>query len=186
MALSLQEQLLKAGLTDKKKAQQVKKEKHKKIKQKQKHKTEIVDENKIAAEKARVEKVEKDRQLNLKAKEEAEKKAVLAQIKQLITVNKQPKNTGDIACNFTDDNVVKRVMVDEKTHRRITLGKLAIVKLDEEYEIVPTPVADKLEQRDADIVLYRADKQQVEEAKVESAEEDEWYADYEIPDDLMW
>jgi uncharacterized protein YaiL (DUF2058 family) len=50
MALSLQEQLLKAGLTDKKKVTQAKREKHKKVKQQQRHKVVEVDENKAAAE----------------------------------------------------------------------------------------------------------------------------------------
>lgn len=185
MALSLQDQLLKAGLTDKKKAKQVKKEKHKKVKHQQKHKVVEVDENKLAAEKALKEKQEKDRQLNLKAKEEADKKAVVAQIRQLITINKQPKDNGDIACNFTDGTVIKRVYVNQATQNRIAAGKLAIVKLDDGYEIVPMPVAEKISQRDEQCVVYRAD--QVEDAKTETnSEEDDWYADYEIPDDLTW
>ena len=185
MALSLQEQLLKAGLTDKKKAQQVKREKHKKAKQQQKHKIVEVDENKLAAEKARQEKLEKDRQLNMQSKLEAEKKAIAAQIKQLIDLNKQPKDNGDIACNFTDGTVIKRIYVNQATQNRISAGKLAIVKNQQRYEIVPMPVADKIAQRDESVIMYRADK--VEETNTQtSSEEDDWYADYEIPDDLMW
>ena len=184
MALSLQDQLLKAGLTDKKKAQKVKREKHKKVKHQQKHKVVDVDENKLAAEKARQEKIEKDRQLNLKAKEEADKKAVTAQIKQLIELNRQPKDKGDIVCNFTDGTLIKRIYVDQATQNRISSGKLAIVKLLEGYEIVPMPVADKIAERDESVVLYRADK--LEESDTASSEEDDWYADYQIPDDLTW
>lgn len=182
MALSLQEQLLQAGLADKKKAKQVKREKHKKVKQQQKHKVVEVDENKIAAEQALAEKREKDRLLNLQSKQLAEEKAVKAQIKQLIEINKQPKGKGDIACNFTDNNVIKRIYVDKVTQNRISQGKLAIVKFEQGYEIVPVQVADKISQRDKLAVVYRADVL-VEETK---SEEDDWYAEYEIPDDLSW
>lgn len=182
MALSLQEQLLQAGLADKKKAKQVKREKHKKVKQQQKHKVVDVDENKAAAELALAEKREKDRQLNLLNKQLADEKAVKAQIKQLIEINKQPKGKGDIVCNFTDNNVIKRIYVDQLTQNRISQGKLAIVKFEQGYEIVPVQVADKISQRDELAVVYRADTL-VEEEK---SEQDDWYADYEIPDDLTW
>lgn len=182
MALSLQEQLLQAGLTDKKKAKQVKREKHKKVKHQQKHKVVETDEAKLAAEKVKTEKLEKDRQLNLKAKQRAEEKALKAQIKQLIELNKQPKGKGDIVCNFTDNNVIKRMYVDQLTQNRISQGKLAIVKFQGGYEIVAVQVADKISQRDEQAVVYRADTL-VEE---QSSEEDDWYADYQIPDDLSW
>jgi uncharacterized protein YaiL (DUF2058 family) len=185
MALSLQEQLLKAGLTDKKKVTQAKREKHKKVKQQQRHKVVEVDENKAAAERVLAEKQEKDRLLNLKNKQIAEEKAVVAQIKQLIEINRQPKGKGDIACNFTDANVIKRIYVDKVTQKRISTGKLAIVKLAEGYEIVPMPVADKIAQRNEQVVVYRADVLVVDEA-VEKTEEDDWYAEYNIPDDLSW
>lgn len=183
MAMSLQDQLLKAGLTDKKSAQKVKREKHKKAKHQQKHKVVEVDENKAAAEQARQQKLEKDRVLNQQAKEEAERKAVAAQVKQLIELNRQPKNNGEVVCNFTDNNVIKRLFVDQATQNRISAGKLAIVKLGEGYEIVPMPVADKIAQRDEASVVYRAD---VLEESQAAAEEDDWYADYQIPDDLTW
>lgn len=186
MALSLQDQLLKAGLADKKKAKQVKREKHKKVKLQQKHKVVEVDEAKVAAQQAREEKLARDKALNLQAKQEAEKKAIEAQIKQLISVNRQAKGNGDVPCNFTDGNVVKRIYVDEQTHSKITIGKLAIVKFEDGYELVPTPVADKIAQREESVVVYRADKLEEDQARESSSQEDDWYADYEIPDDLMW
>ena len=187
MALSLQDQLLKAGLTDKKKANQAKKAIYKKAEHKRKHKVEEVDEVKQAAEKARAEKIAKDKKLNLSTKEVAEKKAVKAQTKQLIELNKQPKGKGDIACNFPHNNLVKRLYVDQKTQNRISQGKLAIVSLGDGYEIVPTPVADKISLRDKHCVVYTADaKEQAEAANQASEEENDWYADFDIPDDMAW
>lgn len=187
MALSLQEQLLKAGLTDKNKVKKAKKEKHKQVKQQQRHKVVNKTEASVAAEQARIDKQNKDRQLNLEAKELAEQKAVSAQIKQIIEMNRQPKDNGDIPCNFTHDNIIKRLYVDQKTRNRISQGKLAIVSYLKGYEIVPMPVADKIAMRDESIVVYRADELEQNEAQATSTkEEDEWYADYQIPDDLVW
>ena len=53
MGLSLQDQLLKAGLTDKKKANQIKKQKHKQVKAQQKHKVAADNESKRLANEAR-------------------------------------------------------------------------------------------------------------------------------------
>lgn len=184
MALSLQEQLLQAGLTNKKKVKQVKQQKHKQVKAQQKHKIVETDEAKIAAAAAVEAKKNKDRELNQQAKIEADKKAVIAQIKQLIAVNKQPRAKGDVVCNFTDGSLIKRMYVNAETQKHISQGKLAIVKFEQGYELVPMPVADKIAERDAACVVYRADN--ISAADKLSSEEDDWYADYKIPDDLSW
>ncbi|MGS2720634.1 DUF2058 domain-containing protein [Paraglaciecola aestuariivivens] len=189
MALSLQEQLLKAGLADKKKAKQVRQQKHKQAKAQKNHNIVQTNEAKLAAEKLIEEKKQKDRELNQQAKQQAEKKAIVAQIKQLIEVNKQPKFAGkrneeEKVCNFTDGTLIKRMYVSQTTHKQITQGKLAIVKFNDGYELVPMPVANKIAERDQASVVYRADN--ISEADQKSSEEDDWYADYDIPDDLSW
>ena len=72
MALSLQEQLLKAGLTNKKKANQVRQQKNKQVKAQKNHNVEQTNEAKLAAEKIVEAKKVKDRQLNQKTKQEAD------------------------------------------------------------------------------------------------------------------
>jgi uncharacterized protein YaiL (DUF2058 family) len=185
MALSLQDQLLKAGLSDKKSAVKIKNEKRKKNKINKKHKIVDVDENTQAAQEALEAKKEKDRALNAQAKQVADEKAIQAQIKQLIDINKQPKNNGEVVCNFTDENKIKRLFVNEATNKHISQGKLAIVRSAEGYEIVPTPVAEKIAERDENRVVYIASTERQAESKTTS-EEDDWYADYQIPDDLTW
>ncbi|WP_299071659.1 DUF2058 domain-containing protein [uncultured Paraglaciecola sp.] len=189
MALSLQEQLLKAGLTDKKKAKQVRQQKSKKAKAQKNHNIVETNEAKLAAEALVEAKKAKDRELNKQSKQEAEKKALVAQIKQLIEVNKQPKFSGskreeEVVCNFTDGTLIKRMYVSQTTQKHISQGKLAIVKLNQGYELVPMPVANKIAERDETCVVYRADN--ISEADQSSSEADDWYADYEIPDDLSW
>lgn len=184
MAGSLQDQLLKAGLADKQKATKIKQEKRKKAKIAKKHKLEQTSQAAESVQQAKLEKQEKDRQLNAQLKAQAELKALAAQIKQLISLNQQPINNGDLPINFTDDNKVKRIHVNERTKTHITKGKLAIAKYEDGYALIPVQVADKIAQRDESVIVYRAD--QIENQEEATNEEDDWYADYQIPDDLTW
>ncbi|MAZ87027.1 MAG: nucleoprotein/polynucleotide-associated enzyme [Cellvibrionaceae bacterium] len=177
---SLQEQMLKAGLVDAKKAKQNQKDKRKAAKVQKKSKQEVVDETKLQAQKVREEKAAKDRELNAQRQAEVERKAIAAQIKQLIEMNVQSKGGGDIAYNFTDGKQIKKLYVTAELQRLLTRGRLAIVKLGESYELVPTPVAEKIAERDSSAIVSLA------EVSTEAAEEDDPYADYQIPDDLMW
>jgi uncharacterized protein YaiL (DUF2058 family) len=186
MSGSLQDQLLKAGLADKKQAQKANKERHKQVKTKQKNKKAVFEnEAKTAAEQARVAKQEKDRQLADEHRILTQQKELKAQVANLIKVNAQAKNNGDIVLNFTHDNVVKRLYVSERTHKDVTSAKLAVVSYQEnQYELVPLPVADKIQTRLPEAVIYIADT--ASENRAQADGNDDWYADYEIPDDLMW
>ncbi|MFC3095818.1 DUF2058 domain-containing protein [Alteromonas sediminis] len=178
---SLQDQLLKAGLADKGAAKQVRAEKRKK--QKQKKKQPEVSEAQRAAQQAAEEKRARDQALNQAQQAEREKKAIAAQIKQLVTINKQPTGGGDTLLNFTDENVVKRMYVSGPVHSQVLNARLAVVKDGNDYALVPVPVADKIAERNPAMVVFRADDRPKEE---QDSEEDDWYADYEIPDDLTW
>ena len=177
--MSLQDQLLRTGLIDEKKASKIKKTKHKQTKQKQKNKIETVDEAKLAAQQAQARKVERDRQLNQQHKAEAERKAIAAQIRQLIEMNRQQMNQGDIAYSFTDGTLVKRIHVTESQHKQLSNGRLCIIKLDEQYELIPSLVAEKMLQRDEATQI-------LSNQPTEAPEEDDPYADFQVPDDLMW
>lgn len=180
--MSLQDQLLKAGLVDSKKAKQVEKEKRKQKKVKQKSKQPQVDETKLAAQQALEEKAQRDRELASQRNAEAEKKAIQAQIIQLIEMNRQPKGRGDVPYNFTDGKKVKKLFVTEEQQKALSKGRLVIVALGEGYELVPAAVADKIAQRDDSAIIV----QNTLSAADQAAEEDDPYADFQIPDDLMW
>ncbi|MBD3610418.1 MAG: DUF2058 domain-containing protein [Gammaproteobacteria bacterium] len=180
MANSLQDQFLKAGLVDKKKANKVKQQKHKQKKQKVAKGTVVVDENKLLAQKAMEEKAERDRELNRQKKEEEERKAIAGQIRQLISMNAQARDNAEIAYNFSDAGVVKKIYVTEVQQQQIISGRLTIVRLDESYELVPSIVAEKIKQRDDSYIILQNDKDS------EVTEQDDPYADYQVPDDLMW
>ena len=109
MAGSLKDQLLKAGLTDEKKARQMEKEKRKQVRVAKSSGLEVVDENREAARKALQENAQRDRELNQALNSKAQRKAINAQIKQLIEINKIAKGKGDIGFNFTDGTRVKKI-----------------------------------------------------------------------------
>lgn len=179
MAGSLQDQLLKAGLVDKKKAKRA--ERDKQITAKQKRQGEdIVDEAKVLAEKAKQEKQAKDKELNQEQKAKAEKKAIAAQIKQLIEMNALDLNGAEIRYNFTDGKKVKYLHVTELAQHQLSRGILSIAKRGDRYFVLPSVVAEKISQRDESYIVHQA------EVNDTAVEEDDPYADYQIPDDLMW
>ena len=177
--MSLQDQLLKAGLVDKKKAHKINKTKNKQVKQKQKNKIEITDETKLATQQAQTKKVARDRQLNLQRKAEAERKAVAAQIRQLVEMNRQTGDEGNIDYSFTDGTLIKRMVVTETQLTQLSNGRLCIIKLDERYELIPTLVAEKIRMRDENTQI-------LSNQTTEAPDENDPYADFQVPDDLMW
>ena len=176
---SLQDQLLKAGIVDKKKAEKIKKAKHKQRKQQPKNQT-TVDETKVLAQKAQAEKAERDREINRQRQAEADNKAIRAQIIQLITTNQIPRDNGDQSYQFTDNKKIKKIYVTGQQHQQLVSGQIAIVILNDSYQLVPAAVAEKISQRDESTVM-------VLNQKADNAiDEDDPYAGFEVPDDLMW
>src|SRR5210317_2583476 len=84
---SLQDQLLKAGLVDKNKANKVRKEKQKKARANRHSGAKSADEVKLAAQQELARKAERDRELNRRKQLDAENRAVQAQIRQLVQMN---------------------------------------------------------------------------------------------------
>jgi uncharacterized protein len=176
---SLQDQLLKAGVIDKNKANKIKKQKHKAAKQQPKGKP-IVDENKALARQAIAEKAARDREINRLNHAESEQKALRAQIVQLVTMNRIDRQRGDVAYQFTDDKKIKKIYVTDKLHQQLGAGVIAIARLGDGYELVPAAVAEKICQRDESVIVLHNTRGAVE------LDEDDPYADYQVPDDLMW
>ncbi|GAB6041895.1 DUF2058 domain-containing protein [Endothiovibrio diazotrophicus] len=180
MGNSLSDQLLKAGLVSKGKAKKVRHEQ--KGKRKKGEGGGVEEEARSAAEQGAREKAERDRELNRQREAEKRERAVVAQIRQMIEANRRPKAEGHDgeAYNFTDGTKVKRIHVTKEVADAIARGQLAIVRLDEGYEVVPKGVAEKIRERDAAYVVV------LNEGRADTPDEDDPYAEYQIPDDLMW
>ena len=176
---SLKDQLLNAGLIDKKKAKQLKQELRKEAKVRQKGQVRL-DDNKEQVKRNLVEKAERDRQLNKQQQEVGERKAIQAQISQLIKMNRIKRESGDIAYQFTDGTRIKKIYVTEQLQKDLVNGRLAIAKLGNEFELLPSSAAEKIRQRDPQVIVL------LNTYEVTGVDEDDPYAEYQIPDDLMW
>ena len=185
MAKSLQEQLLAAGLIDKQKAKKAAKELKKQDHLQRTGQDNQLDEAKAKAEAMRKEKAERDRALNRQKETEAQQKAIAAQIKQLIQTNAIKSEYADIKYQFVDGKKVKQLYVDQAVWDRLSRGQLAIIALfvnpsQKSYEVIPLQIAEKIRQRDENYFIVIAESSHGE------MEEDDPYAAYQIPDDLMW
>lgn len=180
MGNTLFDQLKKTGLIDEKKAKQIKKEKHHQNKQKAgKHVKKITKSQQIA-QKSQAEKTARDRALNQQRKLAAEQKALTAQIRQIIKQNRIKESEGKIRYHFSDQNKVQRIFVSEIVQKQLINGILVIVKVGQKYELVPLEVGEKIKARDPQCVIS------LPNAPEKSSTEEDPYADYQVPDDLMW
>jgi len=176
--LTLQEQMLQAGLVSSKKMAKVQRT-AKKSRVQAREAREAVEENKKAQQ-------ARDKQLNEQQKQDALAKEYKAQIKQLIAMNKLTAAQGDIAFNFTDGSLIKKITVNKLTHAQLVNGRLAIAREDADrdgepcYALIPASVADKIAQRDASYIVLNSALTQ------DALDEDDPYADFKVPDDLMW
>lgn len=170
--LSLQEQMLKAGLVNEKKLKKAKKGSKKSRVQAREVKA-AVEENKRAQQ-------ERDKALSEQQNADRLSKEIQAQVKQLIAMNKIELADGEIKYNFTDGTLVKSLYVDNKTQDQLSKGILAIALEGESYVVIPGTVASKIAERDAESIIDH--KTNVDE----TPDEDDPYADFVVPDDLMW
>lgn len=177
----MQEQLLKAGLVSSAKAKAIQTEKRKQQNAQRHHKIEVVDETKNLVQQTALEKAERDRLLNQHQQEQAQRKELNAQIKQLIEENKIifDSQSAEIPYRFTDNTKVKTLYVTEELREQLAKGRLAIVSHGKSYALVNSEIALKIKERAENRVLAW-------NLPADEKKEDDPYAAYEIPDDLMW
>lgn len=181
---SLQEQLLKAGLTTKQKTRQANADNRKKNKQKRsgvQHEASLQEQVKADLAKAKAAKQAKDNALNEQKKQQLAEKEQGLRIQQILEHHQLNNVAGDNEYNYTFNNKIKKLALDTMTHKALVNGRLALCGIDATTYIVTRETADKLAELDARVVLVQNDK-----VVDEHIDEDDPYADYQIPDDLMW
>lgn len=176
---SLQDQFLKAGLVDKKKVKLANQDKSKQQKIERRTGAQSVDEVKLAAAETQRKNAERARELNAQRDAAALQKAIAAQIAQMVQQNRQSKGNGDIAYNYTHGSKIERMYVSAAVQGHLMAGRLVIVCQGGTTELVPRVIADKIAERDASLVV-RVNKSST------TVDEDDPYAAFQIPDDLMW
>lgn len=180
MANALQEQLLKAGLASKQKVRDVKT-------QKRRDKKARVDDGSSAlkleiAEQKRLQ-AEKDKALNEQRFAEA---TARGQVRGLVSEFTQfaikiPSHA-EIKFNYTLDNKIYSVYIDEKIQSELLKGQLGIVRYEDKSYLVPHKLAERVNLLVPQWCGYLWQQDAGKAIEVE----DDPYADYAIPDDLMW
>lgn len=174
----LQEQLLKAGLAKKGKVDQIAREQ---AKQRQ-GKAAAPAEEKIDAQRLQAEKAERDRALAAERNAQAQAREIAAQVRQIVDANKI-KREGEISYRFTDGEKIQSVLVNDTLRAQLAKGSLVIVRAGGHYELLPRAAADKIRERDASVIVL--DHGQSGES-APASEDDAFYSQFKVPDDLIW
>ncbi|AQS36015.1 hypothetical protein Sps_00823 [Shewanella psychrophila] len=180
MANPFQEQLLKAGLVSKQKVQKAKTQKRRDRKAK-------VDDGsadlkqKIATQK--LEQAAKDKALNEQRFEQAnEKGLVRGLVTEFTRLAIKLPQSAEIKFNFTHSNKIFSIYVDDKLQAQLLNGQLGIVRHEDASYLVPHKLAERVNMLVPEWCGYLWVKDDNSQVVVE----DDPYADYVIPDDLMW
>jgi uncharacterized protein YaiL (DUF2058 family) len=134
----------------------------------------------LLAQQAQAAKVARDMELNRKREEKAQRKARLAAIEQIIEQNRVPRLETEDYYSFIDGKKIRRMSVDPERREKLTKGDLVIVRYRGHYAVVPAPVAARIRERDANMVV------KLGQPPASGSEADDAYKDFVVPDDLMW
>lgn len=184
MSKSLKEQLLAAGLVSKQQASQADAEKRKQARNPQQRKG-APPPGRRAAQQAQVDKAERDREINRQRQLAAERRALAAQVDQLIEPHRINLAGGDEPYRFVYDGVIKSLYCKPEHHPGLADGSLAVVRYRRAFALVDRATAERVAERDPKAVAVLHDPSAAAAAAA-SAPEDDPYAAYQVPDDLKW
>lgn len=173
---ALQAQLLKAGLVDNKKAKKL---------SKQAVHEQRTGESKNAEVKAKIaqaqqEKLAKDQAIEQQKKAALQEKELKAAIMQMIHQYKIRDTDGEVVYQFLDGKI-KKVYINQQIYNALVAGSLVIAKENDSYAFLPKALAERINLKmEGFIIVNNAEKNEA------TTDEEDPYAAYVIPDDLMW
>ena len=175
-----QQQLLKAGIVNKQQVKKANQEKSRKRKQQKNTGKPATDENLLKTQQLAAKKAERDRALNQQKEQQARNKAISIEIDQLVSANRLKRDKDcEITYNFEHRKKINRIYINEDMKQQLLKGRLGIARIAGSYELIPLAIAEKIKQRNEKRVI-------VFDVEQQAGEEDDAYADYQIPDDLTW
>jgi uncharacterized protein len=178
---SLQDQLLKAGLTSEHKAKVAKSEKRKSQKKKKKKgATSDPTDLQKHIERTKLEQQKKAEELNKSRQDELKNKEQVARVKQILEHHNQDSIRGELTFNFTYDNKIKELDVNEQTKNALAKGRLAICVLEGQFYVLQDEPARKIAEVDEKYIVFHVEDDN------SGPDADDPYADFEVPDDLTW
>ncbi|MFT5446424.1 MAG: hypothetical protein ACI9DC_001591 [Gammaproteobacteria bacterium] len=181
MANSIQDQLLKAGLATQ---DQVRSTRTGKRKQRKAGKPRDDSVQRQAAQRQTAQ-AERDRALNAKREADRVNKETRLRIREMVLAAsaKVKPEAAEIPYNVLHGSKLRRIYVTAEQRDGLGCGKLAIATAKGRHHVVSMELAAEITQLMPDYFVYRP-KLEDDVAKV--ADESDPYADYKVPDDLMW
>ena len=182
MNTSLRDQLLAAGLIDKKQANEAERQQERRQRQtpaKQRSAPNAAPPPVPAVNRAQSAKLARDLELNRKQQEKARRKSVAAQVKQLVTLNRIALAEHGVPYNFVDGNKIRKITVDESVREQLGRNQIVILRFEGGYALVSSETAARIRERDTDAVFILA-------ADRTAPATDEGYEGFAVPDDLIW
>ena len=175
---ALQAQLLKAGLVDNKKAKKLSKQAVHEKRTGESKEAEI----KAKIEQDKLEKQAKDLAIEQAKKAQLQEKELNATIVQMINQHKIRNTDGEISYQFIDENKIKKIYINQQIYNALVAGSLVIAKENDGYAIVPKALADRINSKMEGFILVNNSQSN----DTATTDEEDPYAAYVIPDDLMW
>lgn len=188
-ANALQAQLLKAGLVKKSQVSQVANQQAKARVDKHDPKAAAIAAEaelaRIEAEKARLEKVERDRQIAAQRNAERRANELRAQARQIIA-DKKVLAKGEAEYRFNDGEVIRTLLLTEAVRKQVIDAALVIVRDGEGYCLLPRVAAVQVRERAPELIVLDNAGRDYVEPSTGNAEDDAYYAQFQVPDDLVW
>lgn len=134
---------------------------------------------KIAQDKEQ--KLAKDQALDLEKKRLLQGKELKAAIVQMISQHKIHQLDGDVAYQFIDESKVKKIYLNQQIYNALVSGSLVIAKEDDGFAVLPKILADRIDAKMTGFIIVNNSQK-----NEQITDEEDPYAAYVIPDDLMW
>lgn len=180
MANSLQEQLLKAGLVSEAQLNRSKKQDHRS--KKRSGKRNAASDTRAEAERQRQRKAEQDRALNAKKEAQSRHKELRLQIRELVLSNAQSLEGADVPYNVVKNGRIRRIYVTAEQRSKLAAGSLAVTTAKGRHQVIPVQTAQRIHELMPEYFVFTA----AADADQDGPAEDDPYAGFKVPDDLMW
>ncbi len=184
MSDSLKDQLIKAGLVSKKQAHEARSKKPRGQQAQQTRKRQKTQRDK-ELQAIDAHKRERDRELNVQRETQRKAREQADWVRQLLSahaLHKKPPAEHDTAFHFNMGKTLEHLYLAASQRQELSAGRLGIVSFDGKYHLVPAAIARQLQEKIPQRVFLPQDSASSDASK----SEDDPYAGYEVPDDLMW
>jgi uncharacterized protein YaiL (DUF2058 family) len=94
--------------------------------------------------------------------------------------------SGESEYRFTDDGAIRTLLVNDDLRQKLSSGVLVIVRLGDRYELLPRAAGDKVRERDASLIVLDHGQHAGTGPSAATSEDDAYYAQFQVPDDLIW